>query len=334
MRVQLLTACSLLIAACTLSTEAEDDVATNVDDADLEVVGGNAQRLPAAATVTLTVLRNTMFPPTPDANYQAMSKSDVAVFEQVIATLWRGVTVENYPVLALSCARLGFELKHLMVNSVELWLLREDATHRRGRGVYLFRAGQPAVRSILLEAPHVYFDIGTGAIAVAAFLADPVGREHALFGNSSHRYQGSASASSGANPADPAHNQSHPMHVATIAVLKTSAVTVVQLHGFGASPTIPTSFAAIVSAGVAAGSTDTSTRVASSMAAVLTGTTARYPEQTAAMGATTNVQGQYARSVGMTFVSIEMSYPIRTELAADPVAAARLGVAIAAAIPN
>ena len=221
-----------------------------------------------------------------------------------------------------------------MVNSVELWLLREDAAHRRGRGAYLFRTGQPAVRSILLEAPHVYFDIGTGAIAVAAFLADPVGREHALFGNSSHRYQGNASASSGDNPADPAHNKAHPVHVATVAVLKTSAVTVVQLHGFGASSTIPTSFAAIVSAGVAAGSTMTSTSVASSMGTVLTGTTARYPEQTAAMGATTNVQGQYARSVGMAFVSIEMSNPVRTELAANPVSAARFGAAVAAAIPN
>lgn len=333
MRKHLLIVCCLLIAGCTSPMEA-DDVDTAVDEAELNVAVIVTQGLPAVTRMTLTTLRNAMFPATPDANYQAMANSDMAMFEQVITTLWREVTVDNYAALAIAVARIGFEVKHVVVANTELWLLREDAAHRRGRGVYLFRAGRPAARSILLEAPHVYFDIGTGAISVAAFLADATGREHALFGNSSHRYQGAVNAASGANPADPAHNTSHPIHVATTVVLKTTATTVVQLHGFGASSSIPSSVAAVVSAGVATGSSVTSTQVAGAMAVVLAGTTARYPEQTTALGATANVQGQYARSVGMAFVSIEMASSARTELAANPVAAARLGAAIVAAIPN
>nr|MBP9085544.1 hypothetical protein [Kofleriaceae bacterium] len=280
MRTQLLTACCCIVVGCASSLEPTDEVDTVSVAAEFDSSVGAAQQLPQADTVTLTVLRNAMFPATPDAAYEAMAASEQAVFQQVIVTMWQGVTAVNYSALARSSARIGFEVKHVEVNSIELWLLREDAAHRRGRGVYLFRAGSPAVRSILLEAPHVYFDIGTGAIAVAAFLADAGGREHALFGNSSHRYQSNTSASNGENPADPAHNESHPMHVATAAVMQTTAVTVVQLHGFGASANIPATFSAIVSAGVAAGSTVTSTRVADSMAEVLTGTTVRYPEQT------------------------------------------------------
>ena len=194
MRNQLLTACAVFIAACTASIDAADDVDTNADEAELVAAGSAAQPLPVAATMTLTALRNVMFPATPDASYQAMAKSDVAVFERAITTMWQGVTAENYAALALACAGIGFEVKHYSVDGTELWLLREDAAHRRGRGGYLFRAGRPAARSILLEAPHVYFDIGTGAISVAAFLADTTGREHALFGNSSHRYQGNAAS--------------------------------------------------------------------------------------------------------------------------------------------
>ncbi len=327
----MLIAVALLMLGCTASTEQGDAVDQN--EAEQHQVFIPLQ-IPTPAPVTLAELRIAMFPNTPDTSYDAMPQADRVIFATTIATLWQGVTTENYSELAWASASIGFELQHLVVDDSALWLLREDVTHRRGRGVYLFRTGAPLATSILLEAPHVYFDIGTGAISVAAFLADPTGRSHALFGNSSHRYRSSEITASGDCPADPAHNASHPLHLATVAALQFAKVTVVQLHGFGASAAIPASYAAIVSAGMAAGSTVTSADVAGALVPVLPGTAARYPEQTAQLGATTNVQGQYAREHGMEFVSIELSAAVRTELAASVAAAGRLGVAIAAAVPN
>jgi hypothetical protein len=82
------------------------------------------------------------------------------------------------------------------------WVLRERGD-LRGHGTYLFRAGpdQEARHhgaAIILQAPHAYFERGTGALALAVLLAaaDDGRPPDVLMTDSLHRYQQASGARS------------------------------------------------------------------------------------------------------------------------------------------
>lgn len=228
--------------------------------------------------------------------------------------------------------RAGFVLELWRVEGRAYWALREQPGREHGAGTYLFRAA-PSTSSprYLLQAPHAYFDRHTGAIAARVFFASPAGaRVHALFSNSIHRYQAAPRqrTRAAANPADLAHLPEHIFTVATAAAAASAPVSVVQLHGFAARDGLR-EVGAVVSAGDRAGSSARSTAVADAVAAVLPEPALRFPEQTRALGATTNAQG---RSLGDDddFVHIELSAVARKHLASTPADVDRLASALLA----
>jgi hypothetical protein len=257
-------------------------------------------------------LRDAMWPAAPDLGYVAMSNQELAMFRTLITALWRGDQRTASVELITRAAALGMELTKVMCDGAAYWLLREDVSHRRGRGVYVFRNQAPKSQPMLLQSPHVYFDIGTGTIALAAFLADTSNATQALFGNTAQRYGGADDSVETENPSDVAHNSGHPFHLATLAVLESSPVAIVQLHGFG--PNGNPDVASIVSSGRTAASTTATVAIASAMSGLGFGRVIRFPEQTTALGATTNVQGIAARRLGQPFANVELSASLRETL--------------------
>ena len=245
----------------------------------------------------------------------------------LLGALWRGADPDAPPAELTGWARAaGMTLEVWTVSGRPSWVVREPDERRRGAGVYLVRAGAPAPgTAILLQAPHADFDESTGPIASRLYF-DGDARVRALFGSSLHRYRHAPRQDD--NPADVAHQPEHAFQAATGAVLG-PGVVVVQLHGFREAE----DHDAIVSAGERAGSTPLSSAVAAAIGEALGVAVARYPEDTRALGATTNVQGRLAREVGARFVHVEMSPALRDRLRDDPDAVAALGRALVEAAP-
>jgi hypothetical protein len=95
--------------------------------------------------------------------------------------------------LAARAREIGFRVEIWRVRGRVFWALLEARAQRRGAGAYLIRpgphlGGQP---EIVLQAPHVFFDLGTGHIAAAMFFGwEGRGRARALFTNTVYRYAG------------------------------------------------------------------------------------------------------------------------------------------------
>lgn len=209
--------------------------------------------------------------------------------------------------------------------AIERWRFAEETylalveKRRRGAGAYLFRVG-PAL-PILLQAPHADHDQGTGELALALFLAPPLGAApRAVFLSTAHRYvdaQGRKGRNN--NLADVCHNPVHLFQVATEAAATFQpTLAVIQLHGFGETDgeAEPRSMDIVVSAGRKSGSTETSRRVADALRRTLGDGVHRYPEDVKTLGATTNVQGRMLRSLfpHARFVHLELSATLRRRL--------------------
>lgn len=287
------------------------------------------------------------------------SPGEHAHLSELVALLGRGVAVGALPqAAAVAARRAGFALELWTVPGAEgtgrdYWVVREPAGQRRGVGCYVFRAGcagagaahGPGTRALIVQAPHAYFEFGTGALAAEAMflfgglLSPP---PLALMGNSLHRNrgrQGEEHAASepadgdagarapgqrvrGFGPADVCHQRAHPFQTATAALAELGPAVFVQVHGFAGAgersgreryPDL------VVSAGERAASRPTSTALAREFAAQLEGVRVRrYPEEFSALGATTNVQGRLLRGrAGIDFVHLEHSASLRRALLAS-----------------
>lgn len=217
-----------------------------------------------------------------------------------------------------------------------LWALIEALEPRRGRGSYVFRLGPIEPRrpstEYLLQAPHSRHDKHTGTIALSLF-AEADGRPaRALFVNSVHRYA-QADGTRGkreparANPADPAHREDHPFARATARVLKAYDLAIVQLHGFerdeqANDPEI------IVSSGRLQPTTADSGTLVRLRQMFPELAVAQFGVDTDRLGATTNVQGQAARTLRRCFVHIEAGEAVRENLRNDRDARRRFAAAL------
>jgi hypothetical protein len=206
-----------------------------------------------------------------------------------------------------------------------LWVLVEPLDDRSGRGSYVFRLGriEPHKPSTeyLLQAPHARHDRHTGIIALSLF-AEADGRPaRALFVNSVHRYA-QADGTRGrreparANPADPAHREDHPLARATARVLEAHDLALVQLHGFERGEQVGDP-QIIVSSGRPQPTRADSGTLVRLRAAFPELEVGQFGVDTDRLGATTNVQGQAARTLRRCFVHIEADEVVRKTLRDD-----------------
>lgn len=194
--------------------------------------------------------------------------------------------------------------------------LLEPTDDTRGAGAYVFRVGERA-GPFVLQAPHAYFDLSTGRIAVGMFFGARKGpRAAALFVNTLQRYErGDASPN---HRADVCHRPEHLFSLATDRVIEhLPGATVIQLHGFDGE-SAPEGVDMILSAGVretpSVGMTATAERVRARF-----GKGVRlFPTQITVLGGTTNVQGRIAGVRQAGFVHVEMARPLREKLARTP----------------
>jgi hypothetical protein len=188
-----------------------------------------------------------------------------------------------------------------------LWVLREAGTRRAGDGLYVFRPGGAPV---CVQAPHTFFDEGTGdiALAVAADL-----RAVALFTNTVHRHA-PVVAGAGESAADVAHAPRSLFRAATEGLLGARPLPIIQLHGFGPSENLPVDAVAVVADGAATRASNApAVRLRSALAEALSGRVLLYGVDAVELGATTNVEGRAAREAGAPFLHIEMNRATRSD---------------------
>jgi len=253
-----------------------------------------------------------------DASYAPTTARERETLAKLIPQMI--VATRADPAWAGAAAAAGFRLEALTVDGTTFWALLEDKPH--GAGVYFVRAGGDS--KVVLEAPHVYYDLGTEDIGIRLFFRASGWRApRAFFANTLHRHQlepGKRTRRAD-SPADVAHNPDHLFTAATEAAARAiPGAVVVQLHGFGQSVddgTVPAGTDMVVSSGEAGGSTEASSTRAAGLKKIFPGVR-RFPEEADALGATTNVQMRALRGVpGTAFVHIEMSSATRKALVSD-----------------
>jgi hypothetical protein len=200
----------------------------------------------------------------------------------------------------------------------EVWVLREAGTRREGTGLYAFR---PGGAQVCVQAPHTFFDEGTGPIALEVFASLRAG---CLFVNTVHRH---APSPAGEGLADAAHAERTAYRAMTRGLLDAVRWAVVQLHGFAGHEELGAGAAAVVSDGA-------SKRPEGAPAERLRDALSRrlaparvllYGVDASTLGATTNVEGADARKAGVTFLHLELSVATRRRLrdgGAEPLSAA------------
>ncbi len=286
----------------------------------LVIIAGCSQTAPVARrTLSLQQATHLLWPEEVSAAYRPPTEQQRRALGELIAALWAGVTPRAATELARTARRAGMVLELWTIGRRPTWVVREPATDPHGLGVYLIHAAaRPQDRPILLEAPHVYFDLETEGVAADMFWApDARPAIHGLFTSSTHRYQRAGKRRKRRfNPADVAHNSEHPFQTATAAVIAVGPVIVIQLHGFDDDRRKSTVHA-IVSAARPEGSTVESSRVAATLAATTGVTVARFPEDTSSLGGLDNVQGRLiAATPTARFVHVELEPALRSRLRA------------------
>lgn len=280
------------------------------------------------------------FVPTTSQEHEALAK--------LIPSLLDGSRSAKVPDPKLwqgEAAAAGFEIQVWKVNTETYWALVEAVGKSRGAGAYFFRVGpREDGPTILLQAPHNLYDMGTGKLAADLFFNPPPGfRPRAMFTNTIHRYQMAPGdkRKRRSNPADIAHNPEHGFTVATEAfAIAAGGARVIQLHGFGARSDDDdegdvSAVTMVVSAGDDAGSTPLSGAIADAMTGAFGDGVKRFPEDVKFLGATTNVQGRALRKIeNSEFIHVEMSADFRKKLAADATSRQKLGSILFNTMPN
>ncbi len=262
------------------------------DSPSLEIMG----ECPAALAETRRggTVQGAYVPPTED---------ELKAIRTAAAKLLRGEPAGNV-------AAFGFE-----VVALEGWsdavLLRELAGKRRGAGAYVVR--KKSTSSLVVQAPHTFYDEGTFPLACELFQRT---NARALFINTVHRYKGAPKGTDGNHPSDMAHAAASMFQSATEAAVEVvPRLSVVQLHGFADRKL---GARAVVSTGEKKRGAPAVARVASALEAVVGPRILKYPDDTSELGATTNVQGAIVRRASGQFLHIEMEDGLRRLLLRDP----------------
>lgn len=305
-------------------------------------------------TLTIDQVEDAIWANGPKATFAATTSAEHEMIERLVPHLFEAATSasssrpkspepsssthsSSNSSLSAEAAAAGFRLEAWRVGGDFYWALLEQQVH--GAGAYVFRVGpREDGPTILLEAPHNFYDLGTGRLAADVFFTMREGvRPRALFTNTIHRYQLSPRDKKRRehNPADIAHEPEHAFSIATIAFARAAGTThVIQLHGFGTRSDDDGDgeigeIAAVVSAGNRDGSSAVSSAIARALVGVLGDGVKRFPEEAKVLGATTNAQGKLLRDVnGAAFVHVEMSAAVRSQLGNDAALRAKLAAAL------
>jgi hypothetical protein len=221
------------------------------------------------------------------------------------------------PALVALAGTVGFELLTWKQGDDVLWVLREQPARRRGAGAYVLRTG--TATQDVIQAPHAYFDVGTGPLALTLFACAPEGhRPRAFMTNTAHRYRarpGERRADAD-HPADVAHNPDHLFqHVTDAFARELPALRVFQVHGFGKEELDERQgLAAVVSPGSRARSPWV--RQVALRLGPLLGTGVRvYPDETQLLGGTQNAQARLLQAYPRArFIHLELSASSRRAL--------------------
>jgi hypothetical protein len=219
------------------------------------------------------------------------------------------------PALVELASAIAFQLEAFHLGDEILWTLREQRTHLRGAGAYVIRTGPAA--NIAVQAPHAYFDLGTGELAAELFACAPEGlRPRILLTNTAHRFRGrpGEKRDDPDHPADVAHNPEHLFQIVTdLLARERPGLRIFQLHGFGEREARP-ELAAVVSGGSRAPGPWTR-KVAASLGEVLGEGVRLFPDETELLGATRNAQARLLEAHPRArFVHLELSPEARRAL--------------------
>jgi len=288
-----------------------------------------APALAGERQLTLDGYEARVYGPGPQATFAETSAVEHEGIAKLIPRLLEGARAARPPdprAWQADAAAAGFQIEVWKLDGQIYWALLEPEGSSRGAGAYVFRIGPPdAGPTILLEAPHNFYDLGTGRLAAELFFDPPPGaRPRALFTNTIHRYQLAPGNKKKRkhNPADVAHNPQHAFSIATEAfAIAAGGARVIQIHGFGSRTDDDDegdvdNVLVVVSAGDEAGSSPLTAAIAGALTGELGPEVKRFPEDVRFLGATTNAQGRLLRKIdGAEFVHVEMSSELRKKLA-------------------
>jgi len=223
------------------------------------------------------------------------------------------------PELVSLARSAGFALEAREHGGERFWVLREEASNRHGAGAYVFRTGKTT--EDVLQAPHVYFDQGTGEIAARLFLCAPAAqRPRVMMTNTAHRYRSrpDETRADRDHPADVAHNPEHLFQGVTDALARALPhLRVIQLHGFGPGEGEGEggrTVSAVISSGARV-PTSWVRQVSAKLVPVLGQGVRLYPSGGRALGGTTNAQARLLQAYpGARFLHLELSADSRREL--------------------
>lgn len=323
---------------------------SNVASAPAGVLAG----APVLEELTLADASSALWPGHKQVTYSPPPPAERAALLEVTQALWLGVAADD-PRLVLLAARAGdagYRLRRWRVGTREAWLLQELPDRERGSGTYLFNVGAAGLAaSVVLQAPHAYFDKQTGDIAAAVYFApDAPAQLRALTTNSVHRYQTRPGVRKKApnSPTDVCHNPEHVFSDVTTTLLTHGARGVFQIHGFADRPAdddadargapdddapAEPSMLAVVSAGGKQRPPGAARALAASLVQAFGPGVLSYPEQTKELGATTNAQAARVDAhAGAQFVHLELSSTLRKRLISDRGSARALQQALALAV--
>lgn len=222
------------------------------------------------------------------------------------------------PDLVEAAAAVGFRIDVWRTARDRFWVLREQPERRRGAGAYVIRTG-PASNDFI-QAPHAYFDLGTGGLAARLFACASGKTRPRLFAtNTAHRFRGRPDErrDDPDHIADVAHNPDHLFQQVTDLAAQTMAsLRLFQLHGFAAGTRGRSAdLVAVVSAGSRRPPAAVRT-ISNRLATLLGGGVRLFPDETDLLGATQNAQARLLQEYpGTTFVHLELSADVRRVLA-------------------
>jgi hypothetical protein len=293
--------------------------------------------------LTLEQYEDLVYGPGPQATFKATTAGEHSAVESLIPRMLEGarahVPADPHAWQAEAQAG-GFRIDVWTIEGETYWALLE-APPIHGAGAYIVRVGgaRETGPTILLQAPHNFFDMGTGHLAAVMFFGKREGaRPRALFTNTIHRYQLAPGDKKKRkhNPADVAHQPDHAFTIATLAFARAAdRAHVIQLHGFGAriedddDDKDPGAIAMVISAGDHAGSSPLSAAIADALVKLFGPDVKRFPEEAKVLGATTNAQGKLLRALpNARFIHVEMSAEMRKRFAGDAAARQQLAAAL------
>jgi hypothetical protein len=129
------------------------------------------------------------------ASFHGTTAREHELIDKLIPRLLDGARAEPPPdplAWQQDAAAADFKLEVWQIAGETYWALVEAAGKSRGAGAYIVRVGGSSETgpTILLEAPHNFYDVGTGRLAAELFFSKRDGaRPRALFTNTIHRYQ-------------------------------------------------------------------------------------------------------------------------------------------------